>query len=167
MNPHENPLEDDPEFYFDQNQFMTLVVNSEEFAKKNVEQIKNLVEVLSSSSREDKDEALRILKKEEGQELLLHAIAKEEFRDHRAVLIAACWESGLDFTKHFDFFLYLSLNADYLSSLEAITVIENIEGKIPDELKKLALEKLNEAIAAGNEKSDLFRDLIETLNSMP
>lgn len=160
-----NPLEDDPEFYFDQSQFNTLMINTDEFAKKNEAEIRNLISLVTSKETEEKREALKLLKVEKGQEMLLYAIASPEFKEYRAKLLAACWESGLDFTKYFEFFLQLVLNADYQSSLEAITVVENMEGKIPEELRTLAIEKLLEAVAAGNEKSELFKDLVAHLNS--
>jgi hypothetical protein len=161
----QDALRDDPNFYFDENNFSTLVLHSEEFAHKHVDEIKNLVELISSNERDEREEALKILKKENGAMMLLSSIASKEFREHRPKLIAACWESGLDFTEHFEFFLHLALTGDFSVSMEAVTVIENMEGKIPDDLRSIAITKMEEGIAAENEKSELYKVVLQFLRS--
>ena len=156
-----NPFMDekDAEKFYDENKYSTLLINTEEFSKKNKSRVKDLVDLFVLGDRESKDEALKLIKEFEGKEILLEAVAQPEFLEHRAVLVAACWESGLDFTRFFDFFMYLCLASDYLVTLEAITVIENMEEKIPAEILTIALEKLDEAIAGNDDKKILLEDL--------
>ncbi len=40
-------------------------------------------------------------------------------------LVAACWQSGLDFSEHLQAFLHIFLEDDYMTALEAFSVIEN------------------------------------------
>lgn len=54
---------------------------------------------------------------------------------------------------------------DYLTCMEAVTVIENMEGKISPEIKRLASEKLQEGIEAGSEKKEFFADVVAFLHS--
>ena len=53
-------------------------------------------------------------------------------------LIAACWQSGLDFSAYIDIFLDIFLEEDYMTALEAFTVIEN---SLPFMQEKAILEK--------------------------
>jgi hypothetical protein len=164
INKHE-ALNDDPEFYFDENNFLTVVLNSEDFSKKNSEEIKNLVDLISSEIREDKDKALILLKQEDGRELLLSAIANKSFRESRSKLIAACWESGLDFSKYLEAFVILILSGNYMEALEALTVIENMESKLPEEIKMLSIKKMEEACQTESEKNDLLIQAISFLQN--
>lgn len=54
-----------------------------------------------------------------------------------AELLCICWESKQDFTGYLEVFVSIFLNADYVSSIEAFTMIEKIfmDYKMP--LKKL------------------------------
>lgn len=92
-NPEHEALRDDPDFYFDENNFSTLVLNSEDYSKKHFDEIKNLVKLLTSGDRDTKEEALKLLKTDDGRDLLMSAITSKEYRDDRAALVAACWES--------------------------------------------------------------------------
>jgi len=53
--------------------------------------------------------------------------ALEEITDpaKKRELVAACWQSGLDFSAHLDTFLRIFIRGDYMTALEAFTVIEN------------------------------------------
>jgi hypothetical protein len=156
-------FDDDPEHYFDDQQFSTVVLNSVDFTLKNVEEIKNLVALLTSGIREDKDQALLLLKREDGRELLMSAIASKEFRDTRNVLVAACWESGLDFSKYFESFIIIALSGNFIECMESVTVIENMERIPSEELKNLAIQKLEESIKTENEKNVLYVQLLDFL----
>lgn len=167
INRHE-ALNDDPEFYFDENNFSTVVLNSEDFSKKNSEEIKNLVVLICSENREDKDKALLVLKQQDGRELLLSAIADKSFRDSRNKLVAACWESGLDFSKYLEVFVILLLSGNYLEAIESLTVIENMENKLPDDIRILSVNKLEEAAKSETEKRELYliaKDFLTKYNS--
>ena len=156
-----NPFldEKDAEKFFDQDKYSTLLINTAEFSVKNKSRVSTLVDLLITTVREDKVEALKLIKEHEGKELLLEAVSQPEYLKHRAILVAACWESGLDFTRFFDFFFYLTLVSDYQTTLESITVIENMEEEIPATILKIALEKIDEAILKDNNKKFLFEDL--------
>ena len=78
------------------------------------------------------------MEKEKGGDTLLVAIASPKAKDVRHLLVAACWESEINFTKYLPFFILLALDENYLISLEAITTIENMEGPFTEtDVKKL------------------------------
>ena len=165
FNKHE-ALHDDPDFYFDENNFSTVILHSEDFHHKHMDEIKNLSDLIISGKREDKDLALQILKKEDGRDLLLSAIANKNNKEHRALLIAACWESGLDFSNYLELFVLLILTGAYYECLEAVTVLEQMESKLPEETRLLAVKKLEEALITHCEKSYLYAQALEVLNKV-
>ena len=125
--------------YFDNKEYVTKIVGAEEEAENLTvanDKITSLIQLLTlSENRDFKEETLLILKKEKAGDLLITAIKKTKKNKH--ILVAACWESEIDFSKHLPFFIGLALDTDYLVSLEAITVISTMEGPFnPNEVKE-------------------------------
>ena len=76
-------------------------------------------------------------------ESFFDAIAKTKNLDQKALLIAACWETGLDFSKDYLVFIELIGHENFLVSFEAFTVIQEMEAEIDESYLKTALEILN------------------------
>lgn len=147
----------DPKQLFDDKKFNTIIVSKDGLSKKDSEMADFLDIVISTeSTREEKDEALKVIKDKDARKLLIDSIQKAKKNIHKAALIAACWESGLDFSTHYLFFAELVTSADYTCALEAFTVIENMESRpAPEELGK-ALRVLENA----KDKNQLVIDAI-------
>ena len=124
--------------------------------------IKQLIELLGSHNSEHKDAGLELLKNEKSIDFLLEAIAETEQKSHKAVLIAACWESDLDFKGHEVFFAELALDTDLFVSLEAITVLDTIENMEVANMKE-ALKKLNDKNISKHPNEPMLSDLKLTL----
>lgn len=154
--------------YFNSKEYSTTIVGQSEdvsFPVTGEDKISALISLLSDpGNKEIREEALLTLKKEKGGETLLLAIASPKAKDVRNILVAACWESEINFSKYLPFFILLALDNDYLVSLEAITTIENMEGPFTKELVKEAIKKVT---AVKNdittERQVLLNDLIDTL----
>jgi len=151
----ENP---DPKKFFDEKEYNTLIVNREGFSKKEND-IADLIETLTSKdvTRAETEEIFSKLKSLNAAKMLVDEIAKAKHGENKAKLCAACWESGLDFTEHFLFFTELACSNDFNIAMEALTVVENIEGTISEEILTKALE------IAQNTKSNnstIIEDLI-------
>ena len=159
----------DPKKLFNSKDYITKIINvsedgttSDEYKSDN---ITSLVELLTLPENKDfREETLLTLKKENAGELLIKSIKKN--KKHKSVLVAACWESEINFSKHLSFFINLAIDTNYLVSLEAITVIETMEGPFETnavnegiKLVKEELKKLN------SERTVLLNDLINTLES--
>ncbi|MEO6903941.1 MAG: hypothetical protein ABI315_12450 [Bacteroidia bacterium] len=155
--------------YFDSNQYVTTIIGSEEEkkAEPNEDKISTLVSLLTDpSNKVVKEQTLITLKKEKAGEVLLLAIAKPSTKTVRNLLVAACWESEINFSKYIPFFILLALDTDYLVSLEAITTIENMEGPFVKEDIKAAIKKVKEHQKKINtEQTVLLNDLIVTLEN--
>ncbi len=120
--------------------------------------VKQLIELLGSHNSEHKDAGLELLKNEKSIDFLLEAIAETEQKNHKATLIAACWESGLDFKGHELVFAELALDADLFISLEAITVLDTIDNMEVSAMKEI-LKKLNEKNITKHPNEPMLSDL--------
>jgi len=156
--------QDDIKKYFDENQYITKIVGAEEetaASKTDNDKIALLISLLTDpKNKEFKEEALLTLKKEKGGHLLLAAILKTKDTNKKQQLVAACWESEIDYTAYLPFFVDIAITADYLVALEAITVIETMEGTFQKEHLSQAIEKIRQhKKSITNELLVLFNDL--------
>lgn len=151
----------DPKKLFDEKEYSTLIVNREGFNKKEND-IADLVESLLEKeiSRAEMEEIFSKLKDKNAGAILTESIKKSNKISDKTILTAACWESGLDFTSDFLMFTELACNNDFALAMEALTVVENIEGIVQDDTLTQAL------LMAQNSKSNnssILEDLIENL----
>ena len=106
------------------------------------------------------EEIFKKLKDGNSHQLLVDSIRSAERTSEKAILTAACWESGLDFTNYFLFFVELACSDDFQLSMEALTVVENCEGTVDEATLKKALEM---AQSAKTPNEQLVHDLIENI----
>jgi hypothetical protein len=124
-----------PEKLFDEKEYATLIIGNDVGSKsdlKNADFISIIVN--DKSTREEKDEALLILKTHRANNLLISAIAKTKNPIHKALVIAACWETGLDFSEHYLTFVELICSDHFNVSFEAYTVISEMEAEISEDI---------------------------------
>ncbi|MES2593224.1 MAG: hypothetical protein V4608_15180 [Bacteroidota bacterium] len=159
---------DDLEKYFDSKEYITQIIgrdNDTEAEPADENKITNLISLLTDPANKSlKESTLLTLKTEKGHELLLVAIASPEGKAQRHKLVAACWESEINFSNYLPFFILLALDNDYLISLEAITVISTMEGPfnkdhVTEGIKKVKAAKKD----ITTEKVVLLNDLVVTL----
>jgi hypothetical protein len=154
--------------YFNSKEYATTIIGETEdirFPVTNEDKISSLISLLTDpANKEIKEEALITLKKEKGGETLLLAIASPKANTVRNILVAACWESEINFSKYLPFFILLALDENYLISLEAITTIECMEGPYNEKDITEAIKKVK-AIKKEitTERQVLLNDLILTL----
>jgi hypothetical protein len=149
----------DPEKLFDKENYNTLTIalNADSlFKEKDVDVLIDLLD--PQLSREDKENKLKQLKDNKQQKLLIKAVQEAETSEDKAKLLCICWESGLDFKNDFLFFVEQTCDDDYMVSLEAFTVAENIED-VNDE------ETLTKAILILDNSKTGNKQIIEDLKS--
>lgn len=135
-----------PEKLFDEKEYSTIILGNETGSKKDGENADFITVLVSpKTSREEKDEALKALKENKAQAFMLSAISKTKKPEHKAAIIAACWETGLNFSKDYLFFIDLICDENFHVSFEAFTVIQEIENEISKEILTKALATLNNA----------------------
>lgn len=149
----------DPEKFFDEENYSTLVIKASDEKPKGKVKLDDLVELLTSDNKQEKEQALALLKNQKAIDFLMHAIFESENKDQQALLVAACWECGLDFSMYFDEFVNLACDGDLLTALEASTVITEMTEPIDVSKLKLAIKKIQVQIELKNEKQILLSDL--------
>ncbi len=108
------------------------------------------------------------LKSQEVVPVLVNEISKGNFGKNLSLVLAACWESGLNFSNHLLPFAGFFIEGDYQASLEAFTVIEyslpEANSRVKEECIQLLQEK-NDHIS--EEKKPLYAELIRILKNIP
>ncbi len=153
----------DPEKLFDDKQYSTLIIKRDGFNKKQ-NNVADLIEALLDQrlKRSDAEEIFTQLKEAKAQQMLVNAIEEAEHTDDKQILVAACWECGLDFSDHLLFFTRLACSADFAVAMEALTVVENMEEVISTETLTAAL---NLIASSHSPNTELVRDLTENIKT--
>jgi len=161
--------ENDPKKYFNTQEYVTHIIGvdkSEEETLNDEKEVTLLTSLLTDSKHKDaKEETLLLLKKEKKEEFLLMAIANQKNKKLLAPLVAACWESEINMSKYLPFFVLLVLDDDFYVSLEAMTVISQMQGPFDQAHAIQAVEKIKgEQKKQNNKKTVLLNDLLDALN---
>lgn len=77
--------------------------------------------------------------------------------------VAGCWQSGLTYEKHIDFFTDMIINKKYQATLEAFTVVENCLHTLSNEDIQFQINKLKDALDRISEDKKLF--IVEIINT--
>ena len=97
---------------------------------------------------------------------ILEALQDDQFKPVWNIIISACWQSGLDYSKNLDIFITIFLKEDYLTALEAFSVIEQ---SMPY-LEEKKLGQYRETLIAGlnkvdSDKAPLVREMIKIMEN--
>lgn len=103
-------------------------------------------------------------------EPLMNAFKNPKFADIRRKLVAAFWNSKLDFSDHMADFVLFAIEGDFLDTLEVLTLIENFESYAPDqaimEAQLLLKEYFGQDEDREAQKDALLTDLALILKDM-
>ncbi len=78
-----------------------------------------------------------------------------------SMLVASCWQSGLDYSEYLNDIANIFLKGDYPTSIECMTVIEESVSHCSRNNKDAVIRRIEESPLAGlKEKSSLTRELI-------
>ena len=81
------------------------------------------------------------------------------------LILRICWESAIDFSEYMDIFLDILLKDDFISALEASTVIENLSDNLSEVKIKEAIERIK-ALPADDDKAFLLEGVLLHLEEM-
>lgn len=153
----------DPKKLFNEEEYSTLIIGREGFSKKE-NSVADLLESLvnKENTRQENEEIFTKLKESNAQKVMVSAIRDAKKTEDKRVLLAACWECGLDFSDYFLDFVKFAIHPDFQMALEALSVVENCEGQLDE---KTLTEAMNLAQASKSPNTDLVQDLIENLKS--
>jgi len=109
-------------------------------------------------------EFLYDLKDEESIPVLVDAIENEEMSYYHSFLVSAFWQSAIDGSDHLDLFVRAAIKGEYMTSLEALTVIENFDSAFSQSELLDYEADLNEA--AENEENQDKKALLISLGDV-
>ncbi|MEI6021601.1 MAG: hypothetical protein WCR21_10775 [Bacteroidota bacterium] len=157
----------DPKKLFNDEEYSSLIIKRDGFSKQENSDDDLVEALLENKNTRQEDEALfASLKELKAQDLLVNTIQSTNVVDFKIKLLAACWETGLEFATHFLFFVNYACDTNFQMAMEALTVIENEEGTISMEVLQAALE-----LAKNNQgghavlKQDLIKHIQSRINS--
>ena len=153
----------DPKKLFDEKQYGTLIINREGFSAKQNDAADLVYTLLDKeNSRDEKDQIYSKLKELNAGEILLDALKSCEKDDEKIKLLAACWETGIDFSNDLLVFVDFVCHQNFEIAVEALTVAENIES-LKSEVVEAAIHAL-ESNKQGN--ADLKTALLTHLRNL-
>lgn len=130
--------------------------------------------ILDLLSNDDEDilivsEVLRMisdLKDQNCAPILVGYIANTKFGSYLAEILAACWQSQLDYSPYLDIFINCFISGNYEEAIESFTVIEEMLWKSSeqeiDSFKSILIEQKAEVSA---DKEPLYCELLEVLEN--
>lgn len=80
-------------------------------------------------------------------------------------LLRICWESAIDFSEHLELFVDILIKDDFISALEASTVIENLSCNMNHDRIRQAINRLNQ-ISPADDKAFLIGDTLNHLEEL-
>lgn len=121
--------------------------------------------LIDPSYRELRTETLATIRNTNAQQFLVDLIAMKEYEQHKKQLVAACWESGLDYSAHLIFFTNLVVKCEYPVAMEALTVIDEMHNLRDNPDVNAAIDLLT-SDSLSPDKQLLAKDTINKLRSI-
>ena len=147
----------DPKKLFNEEEYSTLLIKRDGFTNKQNTAADLIEDLMEPNNTRQENEAIFLkIKETNAGAMLVNALKTVQKPSERAILAAACWECGLDFSGEFLFFAQLTCNHDFKVAFEALTVVENCEGTIDE-------DSLQKALAMAEKSDSPHRDLIAGL----
>ena len=151
-----------------------VIENIEKSRKEgNLATFKALLNTLKETDEPDVEAAiiafLYDLKDEESIPLLIEAIEDPEMNYYQSFLVATFWQSAIDGADYLSVFVNVALKGEYMTALEALTVIENFDSSFSSsEIMELEAD-LAEAIEEEEEenKKALLISMQEVVRNLP
>ena len=108
------------------------------------------------------------LKNKESIPAFIAAVKNDKYDSERKELVACCWQNGLSYNEYLPVFIDLVINNEFQIAFEAFTVIENMVGKVEEEVIENETIKINNALKnAGEQKAYLLNGLLTIISDIP
>ena len=93
---------------------------------------------------------------------LIELLKSDAHKDVRQKVLSTIWQSGLDVSEELELLVDIAVNSDYLTVIEVITIIENLEDFNDDALTD-SIAKMDEVVGKQSETQDLLVSLRQLL----
>lgn len=133
--------------------------------------IEPVIQLLNNENERVTEEAkyfLLDLKKEEALPPIISSIKKEKNTEVKNFLISLLWNTPLNPDEHLIFLVELLNDSNYMTKVEVMTVIENLQGPFSNEEKEEAIFSLHEILQDDNSEEDkmLFHQIEKILKEL-
>ena len=136
-------------------------------SKGNEKIIQSLIELFSKSDNEEvKNEIKNTLSQLKTTKALPVLIDNLSHKDNRVkeLVLFAIWSSNLDACDHIPVIVNVACKSDFMVALEALTLIENLEGPFNEEDLMEGMIHINEYMSGPlDDKEGLIKSISETL----
>jgi len=134
--------------------------------------LSGLIELLHDTDLpEIKKSILNLLsevKNNESVPAFIAAIKDDKYSLERKDLVACCWQNGLIYNQYLPVFIDLVINEEFQVAFEAFTVIENMYGRVEDEIIDKEVVKVIDALKnATEQKAYLLNGLLAIIRDIP
>jgi len=108
------------------------------------------------------------LKNEHSVDQLIDELKKEQDPEILTRLVSTCWQNGLNYSRHLPYFVDLIIGQEFQIAFEAFTVIENMYGKINNDVELLLIEQIVACLHHAEERKQyLLKGLLEIIPNIP
>jgi len=95
---------------------------------------------------------------------IIDSLNNDQFQHVKNIIVSSCWQSRMDYSHHLDTFIQLFIKEDYLTALEAFTVIEESLLDISEEkIEEYRLRLMSSIEDIAIEKKPLLKELINLM----
>jgi len=147
--------------YFDPKHYNSIIIGEEE-KKASAKNKASLVALLTDAHNRDvREDVLKLIKNEpRALEFLVDAIEDKKLSKYKVEFLSACWESGIDCRSRLFYFVQLALNSDYLSCIEAFSVVDGMDMPLDQQELQKSIDHLQSGIKGmADEKAKLLKEL--------
>lgn len=74
--------------------------------------------------------------------ILAGAVNQKAYQEIRSTLVAACWQNGLSYGEYLETFVEAAIQGDYMTAIEAFTVIEGAIGEVEPARREKAIGRI-------------------------
>jgi hypothetical protein len=127
-----------------------------------------VIEALNHSTEDEvSDEIVKFLndlKNQVAMAPIMEALNDAKYEGIQIFLLQAIWNSRLDAIDYLEDLVNLATKSDYLTCLEVLTIIENLDTAPSEEVVAGLNTMLKDAVMDNEESRDLLLSMIEVLN---
>ena len=125
-----------------------------------------LAESRSQKVADQLSEFLNDLNNKVNPDIIITSLKTHESGMNYDKMISSCWQNGIDFSKHLDFFVDIAVKKDYNTAIEAFSVIEENLSLLSIAERENLADYLNTHLPAKDQsKNKLLQELKNVISS--
>lgn len=78
-------------------------------------------------------EFLSCLKDSKARGTMMEIVQDSEYISYQQLVLSTIWNSPLDYTDYLEVFVEIAIQSDFMTTLECLTIIENLEGPFSED----------------------------------